>query len=423
MNNFLNIADVVETGTCVGCGTCAGICPKKIIIMVKSDKYGHYVPVINGICSKCYLCLEVCPAYDLIFYQQPIDRHVNNEKHLIGRYLDCYRGYALSESIRAQASSGGLIPAILSFMLQKDIIDGALLVRMKKDNPLEAEPFIARSKDEILKASGSKYCPVAFNTMLRYILDHPGRYAVVGLPCQIVAIRKAQKRLDKIASRILFVLGLFCNHTPTFNATEYLLMQMKITPNDVSELRYRSGWANCASVLLKNGVIKKNNMYWHLGFGSLFHPVSCSLCKDHTSEMADISFGDAWLPEIDRNNLGESIIVVRTNIGRSIIHSSLGAGTIFLESIRADRVVESQKQSIIEKKRWVDGRLYLASRLHIIKLPGRFCKWVGLKQVYRAFLSLGKYKLGKTKKLWKMINIYYMIASYIYKKIRLLLKS
>ena len=34
---------------------------------------------------------------------------------------------------------------------------------MKKDNPLEPEPFIARTREEIIEASKSKYCPVPAN--------------------------------------------------------------------------------------------------------------------------------------------------------------------------------------------------------------------------------------------------------------------
>jgi coenzyme F420 hydrogenase subunit beta len=49
---------------------------------------------------------------------------------------------------------------VWGFALEEGIIDGALVTRMKKDRPLEPEPFIARTREEIIEASKSKYCGV-----------------------------------------------------------------------------------------------------------------------------------------------------------------------------------------------------------------------------------------------------------------------
>lgn len=419
LDKYVNVLDIVKTNMCVGCGTCAGICPKRNIKMMPSYNQGHYLPVMKDSCHNCSICLDVCPAFERILDYSSLKAGLSDEKKLIiGEYLDCYRGYAKLESVRAGASSGGLIPAILALLLQKQVINGALVVRMKKDNPLEAEPFIARTMEEIMEATGSKYCPVATNVMLYYIIEHPGKYAIVGLPCQIQAIRQAQRRLDVIKSRVVLTLGLFCNHTPSFNATEYLLRQMRVNPSDLVELKYRVGWANCASASIINGEIRKIKNYWYLGFGSLFCPTSCSLCKEHTSETADISFGDAWLPEIDRSSLGESIAVVRTDVGRSILSSVTDADAINLKPVSADKVIESQKKSLIEKKIWVNGRICLASRLGIIKLQNRSNTRVGLKQIVKASLFFGKQELGKKKILWITVNLFYLTASNIYKYLK-----
>jgi len=66
---------------------------------------------------------------------------------------------------------------------------------MKKENPLEPEPFIARTKEEIIEASKSKYCPVPANIALKEIMDSKSgeKFAVVGLPCHIQGIRKFEE--------------------------------------------------------------------------------------------------------------------------------------------------------------------------------------------------------------------------------------
>lgn len=419
MCQYVNIADIVAANMCVGCGTCEGVCPNKSIKMAISNKHGHYIPSTSNNCTKCSICLEVCPAIDRILNYADFVNNTNNEKQIdIGNYLNCYHGYAHSDLVRSKASSGGLIPAILNHLLNQGMIDGALVVRTKKENPLEFESFIARSSNEILEATGSKYYPVATNVMLRYILDNPGKYAVVGLPCQIQAIRKVESKFKRVKSRVLLTLGLFCNHTPSFMATQYLLKQMRVDPNDLIKLNYRSGWDNCALIQLGNGETIKYKAYWYLGFGSLFRPTSCSICNDHTCEQADISFGDAWLPGVDRNNLGESIAVIRSDIGQKVISSAIESGAVILKHIDECKVFESQKQPIIEKKRWVKGRIYLSSRLGIITLQDKPYKKLGLKQIYRASMFLGKQSLGNKKILWKVISSYYLIASNIFIMLR-----
>jgi len=416
MSDFRTISDIVGNGMCVGCGTCSGICPQKAIRMVKSDRHGHYVPALKGNCNKCFTCLEVCPAVDRIIKYS----RINFKKEIglssqLGKYLECYKGHAESNQIRYVGSSGGLIPALLVHLFNEGVIDGVLTVRSNKENLLEPEPVIARSLAEIMKSTGSKYCPVSSNEALQYVLANPGKYAVVGRPCQIQGIRKAQEKVSKIKSRVILTLGLFCNHTPSFLATEYLIQQMGLKNKDIIELKYRYGWENCALVHLRDGSIKKLQMYWHLGFGSFFCPISCSICEDHTAELADISFGDAWLPEINRNCLGESIAIVRTSQGESILSYAIAKGVISLQPIKFDKVLESQRESILQKKKWVYGRIFLASRLGIIRI--KFSGWVGLSQLIRAGIFLIRQKLGKSQMLWKVISAYYLSASYFYKRI------
>src|SRR4030043_382689 len=119
------------------------------------------------------------------------------------------RSHFNDEEIRRGSSSGGIVTQLLVYALEKGIIDGALVVRMKKDKPLEPEPFIARSREEIISASKSKYCPVAANVVLKAILSEKGRVAVVGLPCHINGIRKAESALPELKKKIVLHVGLF----------------------------------------------------------------------------------------------------------------------------------------------------------------------------------------------------------------------
>lgn len=70
------------------------------------------------------------------------------------------------------------------------MIDGALVARMNSNDPLEPQPFIARTREEILEASRSKYCPVPVNILIKDVLKEDERYTFVGLPCHIHGLER-----------------------------------------------------------------------------------------------------------------------------------------------------------------------------------------------------------------------------------------
>jgi len=182
----------VDSETCTGCGTCIAMCPNSAIRMTL--KKGRYIPHINNeLCNQCGICHEVCPGHSVDFKELNFAIFGKEPKDiLIGNYERCYIGHSTDTSIRYNSSSGGLVTALLVFAIEERIIDGALVTKMNDKNPLEPKVFIARSKEEIISASKSKYCPVPANITLKEILKEDGKFAVVGLPCHIHGIRKAE---------------------------------------------------------------------------------------------------------------------------------------------------------------------------------------------------------------------------------------
>jgi len=367
------IAQVVSDGLCTGCGTCAGMCPSGAVRMHISD--GVYLPKIEWQkCSRCGVCATSCPGYSVdfkrlnstVFGKQP-------ENMLIGNFLRCYVGHSNDESIRYNSSSGGLATEILIFALNEGIIDGALVVRMRKDNPLEPEPFIAKTRKEVIHASKSKYCPVALNEALKQILEREGKFAVVGLPCHIQGIRKAEAVSKKLQKRIVFHIGLMCSHAITFTGVEFLLEKLHIKKEQVAKLDYRGkGWPGSMTVQTKNHessnipLIGGWNAYWPIFSSFFFAPIRCMMCSDQTNEFSDVSLGDAWLPELKYEKSGESVVVTRTKIAENVIARMNAAKLISMRSLSLEKVVFSQSSNLQFKK---DD---LVSRLQVLK-------WFGLE--------------------------------------------
>ncbi len=316
-----NISHVAINNLCTGCGACQALCPSNSIKITLEEEKGIYNPEVDeNRCNNCFLCYKICPGHQLNFSElnkEIFQKQPNNT--LLGNYVNCYYGYSNDQNLRFNSSSGGLITQILLFALNDGIIDGALVTKMKKETPLIPEPFIARTEEEIIEASKSKYCPTPVNICLNKILDSkPGeKFAFVGLPCHIHALRKAEKINKDLKRKITLYFGIFCGHTPNFLATTLFLKKQKISPSEIEKFKYRGdGWPGNVEVVTKNERKKiKFSEFWNFAGQSFFYPKRCLMCIDGTAELSDISFGDAWLPEFSNDPKGTSVLISRTETG------------------------------------------------------------------------------------------------------------
>jgi len=411
-NELTSIEQVVKNDLCLGCGTCAGLCPSRAITLIKNKRKGIYLPKIDKLrCKMCGLCIGVCPGYEVSFKSLNLEifgREPQNDR--TGYYLSCYSGASVDPDIRFNSASGGLVTTLLIHAIETGIIDGALVTRMNRSQPLEPEPFIARTRAEIIEASRSKYCPVPANTALRPILETEGRYACVGLPCHIHSLRKAEKQNNILKQRVKLHIGIFCATSVNFNGTEFLLKRIGIDKNKVSKISYRgNGWPGYMTIELKD---KKDKIYIPLREYSnsrflAFAPWRCKMCIDHTAELSDISLGDAWCQEytsIDPS--GTSFVIVRNDIAEKLVGQAVNDHAITLSHINVEKVVRSQG-GVSDKKVSVFARINLTKFLRK-KSPEYDIKTksISMTQYTDAIVSYTRYMLSLKKPLWWLLIIY-----------------
>jgi len=417
------ITSVLNDGLCTGCGTCVGLCPDSAIEMIIDQKKGIYIPLIDEEkCNNCGICIKVCPGHEVdfkqlnqeIFGKQPDDV-------LLGNYINCYTGYAADYDIRYNSSSGGLVTALLIYALEEGLINGALVTKMREDRPLEPLPFIARTREEIIAAAGSKYCPVPANIALKEIMNAPDgeKFAVVGLPCHIHGIRKAELLMPKLRNKIVLHLGLLCAHTDCFSQTKYILKKHKIDKNDVAKIDYRgNGWPGCMTILLKNNSLKTIhfNDYIYLHALRFFIPERCIFCADSINRFPDITLTDAWLPEImSSDKTGCSIIITRNETGDKLCNNAKDNHSLKIEEITAGKAVQSQgKNSLANKDLQATNNFY---KLFGGTLPKYNIKTPksGLINYVRLLVTIINMK--SSSKHW-LVNLFYNLEVYIFKKIK-----
>lgn len=368
------VSSVIKDDLCVGCGTCIAICPTNAIVLHLDQSKGVYVPeVLEGACCNCGKCLRVCPGHEVDF--PTLNETIFGDRQptsFLGHHIACYIGHAIDPDLRYHCASGGLITSLLIFALEQGLITGALVTRTSKEKPLEPEPFIARTKEELIEASKSKYCPVPANIAIKEIINagKDEKFAVVGLPCHIHGVRKAEMIDANLQKKIVLHIGIMCAHTDTFRATEYTLRSHDIRPEDVIGLDYRGhGWPGSMFIRLQDGksqeipykqYIKPFHSY------NFFTPRRCLQCYDATGEFSDISTGDAWdLGGFEENTTGESIFLCRNEEGLAILKMFAASNKFKLTSTTSRNVIRSQQGLMYTKK------VALPFRLFILKLFGK----------------------------------------------------
>ncbi len=361
-----SVVDVIQQGFCIGCGACTSTCPKAICSLYEIN--GSLIPIIDNYrCINCGSCVNVCPIASP--YLRKIDAaHSiagNNYDLIVGSYRSIYLGYSNDYDIRFNGASGGIVTSILIYLLEKKYVDWVITVSPNSDSPLRPKVIITNSIDQIRQAKGSRYCPVPIDLAIKQILNTNATFAIVGLPCHIMAIKLAAMIYPQLNDRLFLTLGLFCGHTPNFNATSFLLKKLKINPNDTLHFDYRgNGWPGYISIETKGNphplkVPHSDRLAWGVILNSfLFTNLGCLICCDLTNEYSDISFGDAWLPELLKSDsLGHSLLISRTVKGIKILNEMSDQKIISLRPTELSSILHSQGHAILFKKHYSTTRL------------------------------------------------------------------
>ena len=257
-------------------------------------------------------------------------------------------GHATTREIRENASSGGVITQLLVYLLEKKEIKGAIITVTDPKKPWKAIPILARTKEEIINGTQSKYNISPVNQVLRQLRKIDGKFALVGLPCHVHAIRKLAEIDRSLSEKISPIVGLYCNMTLETEASTDLTEISKVSPCDIQKLEYRSGkWPGGIAVKLKDDTSKK----LHKGhikdafniLHRLYYPKRCLYCIDGSNELADISIADPWMKDKRGNypyTQGSSLVIVRTDLGRKILDMAQKDGALFLEDISSDSFLD-----------------------------------------------------------------------------------
>ncbi len=376
---------VVNNNLCIGCGLCVSKCTSKALEMTW-NKNGFLVASQIGTCDCDGDCIDVCPFNPFpkeevktedeiaeLFLPSATQFHKK-----VGKYNTIYAGY--SEEFRLNSSSGGLGTYICTELLEKKIVDHVFSIKESSKPGTFYEYSVSSSKAELLVASKTRYFPVSLITVFSEINNLEGKVAIVGVGCFIKAIRLAQYADHKLKDKIPFLIGIICGGVKSKFFTEYLASKMNIEKVAIQKPQFRKkdleSTANdysfsCADENKEERSIKMKTVGDMWGTG-LFKNNACDFCDDVTTELADISLGDAWLEPFDKDGKGTNVIVTRSLVADNLINEGIKNKDLKVDLLPLDTFLASQQGSFNHRQKGMPARIKVAKKNNQLMPPKRY---------------------------------------------------
>jgi coenzyme F420 hydrogenase subunit beta len=336
------------------------------VSLINIEDIGLRPVVDKSVCRECGDCIKVCPGVGL--EHGPYSAEAIPELcQSWGPILELWEGYAADEKIHHKGSSGGAATALALYCLESRVAGGVVHIAADPQNPLVNVPVFSRTMGELLRATGSRYSPAAPCLAFGWIESADSPCVFIGKPCDVAALRKAQRLNSRLAEKVALAISIFCAGTPSANGTHEILDVLGVRLNQVIELRYRGcGWPGFTTAVDVKG--NEYQMTYEQSWGNIltkYVQPRCRFCADSTGEFADVSCGDPWYKKPSVACEGSSLMLLRTERGLKHGCDALKGDYIIAHPVRSETLPLSQGP-LLRRRRHLWGR-FLA--LHMIFLP------------------------------------------------------
>jgi coenzyme F420 hydrogenase subunit beta len=215
------------------------------------------------------------------------------------------------------------------------MVDAVLHIGVSDADPLTNEYRISTTPEQVAANAGSRYAPAAPLLGLKEALARHAKIAVIGKPCDIVAVRKLAKVDTQVKQGVAYCLSFMCAGVPSIKGTHAVIKALNAKVEEVVEFRYRgNGWPGLATARTQDG--RTSSMTYDDSWGKILNKhlqFRCKVCFDGTGEFADITCADAWhgdakgYPSFSERD-GRSLIITRTERGREALQHALRNGAV-----------------------------------------------------------------------------------------------
>jgi coenzyme F420 hydrogenase subunit beta len=317
------IQEVQDKGRCHHCGGCFAFCTAINYGALELAEDGKPRYRDQSKCIECGICYAICPEVGelndevkkLVSWTPPI-----------GQVLGTVVARAVDPEVQARGTDGGVVTALLLYLLDQGRIDGAIV--SKKMGPFQRQPWLARTREEILEAAGFHFDTLAtlshfsqtYSTYSPSIVElkavtqkRHNRVAFVGTPCQINSLRRMEVLGVVPSEAIRIHFGLFCAGNFQFGEGERKELE-KLGNFQWTEV-LKVNLKEELMIHLHKGEVRRLPLE-RLGFMKRH---ACQFCVDYAAEYADLSFGGLGAPE------GWTTVIIRSIQGHTLLSKARGA--------------------------------------------------------------------------------------------------
>lgn len=378
-----NVFDsVVKQDMCIGCGACLYSSSNDNLVM-SWNKEGFLNPTSETPENESEESLKVCPFNPFpdkevrteneiakIFLNDAPNRHLR-----VGHYYSTYVGY--SNKYRLTSSSGGMATYLIDQLLNKNIVDAVVTVKEGKDSFYEYS--VIRSTDDLISTSETKYYPVTLGTVINQLKTSNERFAIVGIACFLKSVRLLQFYHPELKEKIKFTIGIICGGVKSRFFAEYLAGRTGVASDQFSQPKFRikdhyssaSDYSfGCKDTKGELHTIKMKKVGDMWGSG-MFKNNACDFCDDVTTELADISLGDAWLNPYNQDGKGTNVMVTRSKLAEKLINDGIINKELSVDPLDFNQFLSSQQGSFNHRHLALGYRIKLAKKKGLTVPPKR----------------------------------------------------
>ena len=261
-------------------------------------------------------CQFIHPRYDELeraAHGRERNRALPDEQ-LFGTFLEMHRA-RLAPALRG-AQWSGIATRIGERLLEDGLVDAVLATAADPDDRWKPRPVLVRRAADMAACRGMK---MGFSPVLA-LLDEVRdaglrRIAVIGIPCQVHALRALEAELGL---ERLYIIGTPCSDNTTTDNFHQFLARLTDRPQAVTYCEFQPDYH--VELRFDDGTVRRIP-FLSLPLADLpadFMPLTCRSCFDYTNALADVTVGYMA-------GRGEQWLIVRNERGRELL-ALLGTG-------------------------------------------------------------------------------------------------
>lgn len=319
----------------------------------------------------------------------------------VGSVKAAFLSHASSEEVRALAASGGTTSALLLFGLRHGWFEGAVVCqRVIIDGRVRPSFSIATTPEAVLAGRGSTYIETRFvRDVIPLIQQFHGRVAVVGLPCDISALRRHGERRPEIGSKVALTIALVCGHNSRTELIDQITTRLtERMSDDLVDYRFRVGhWRGQQIASFTNGETVSQPFRKFSTYQNLYVCAErkCLSCADHYGYEADISTGDVWLYRLKSDPIKRTGVITRTERGHDLFTSAVDDCSVNAEAIDVRIIMDGQSR--IGPSHYNVTARARAGRLLGVTVRDPVNTKVKWHELVNAIMSVGAMKLSESR--------------------------